>query len=67
MDREKANTATTNTINCPLLYCEIADDACFEINLVVNSVAVESFVREATDWEKARATCLTCPVSFYPH
>lgn len=61
MAEEKMN----NVINCPLLDCEIAEGMCFEINLVVNHDAVESFVPEVKDWEKAGATCPTCPVSFY--
>ena len=52
-------------IYCPMLKQKIPETMCFEINLVVDEVAIPSFAKEVKDWDKANEMCPTCEVSYY--
>lgn len=52
-------------IPCKLLKKEIPQDLCYEVNLVLERYAKQSFVPEVEDWGEAEKLCPECPVSYY--
>ena len=52
-------------IPCPLMKKEIPETMCYEINLVVDNVAIPSFVPEVHNWATALKICPHCKVSYY--
>jgi hypothetical protein len=52
-------------IECPLMEKEIPETMCYEINLVVDNVAIPSFVPEVNNWYSALKLCPHCKVSYY--
>lgn len=52
-------------IECPLMKKEIPEALCYEINLVIDDVAIPSFVPEVEDWLTASELCPHCKVSYY--
>ena len=52
-------------VDCPLMKKEIPETMCFEINIVLDHIAVPSFVPEVEDWLQASKLCPHCKISYY--